>query len=105
MFDQCTRCINWNGRLLVIGFASGIIPKFPINLALVKGFSLVGVFWGRFVNTSPDQHSEDMLQLFSWYEEGKIKPHIEQVFPLNEVTLVLNKFIERSIVGKLVITN
>ena len=81
MFDVLARSMAWNGRLLVIGFASGDIPKFPVNLALVKGFSVVGVFMGGFVAREPKQQVENLKQLVDWYFAGTIKPLIEGVFP------------------------
>lgn len=105
LFDQSTRCINFNGRLLIIGFASGTIPKLTAGIALVKGFSAVGVFWGRFATKEqPALHAENMRILFDWLEQGKISPHIDDVMPLSEASTALRKVAERKVLGKLVLT-
>ena len=82
LFDQAIRAIAWNGRLLVVGFASGRIPELPVNLALLKGASVVGVFWGSFAQRQPQDNAENFKQLFAWFEEGKLKPLVSQVYPL-----------------------
>ncbi|RML77155.1 Oxidoreductase, zinc-binding protein, partial [Pseudomonas syringae pv. maculicola] len=74
LFDQAIRTIAWNGRLLVVGFASGRIPELPINLALLKGASVVGVFWGSFAQRQSQDNAANFTQLFAWFEEGKLKP-------------------------------
>ncbi len=71
LFDQCTRCVNWKGRILVVGFASGKIPQYPVNLALLKGCQLVGVFWGEFRGREPDVFGENCAELFEMYRTGK----------------------------------
>mgnify|MGYP001160567671 CR=1 FL=1 len=103
LFDQCARCINWKGRLLVIGFASGTIPKYPINLALLKGCDLVGVFWGDFRRREPEVHNQNVEDLFALFSEGKIKPLVSQKFPLEKYVDALNVFVNRQAVGKVVI--
>jgi len=103
MFDALARSMAWRGRLLVIGFASGEIPKFPVNLALVKGFSVVGVFMGGFVEREPKLHSENLDQLVDWYFSGAIKPLIEGVFPLAEAADVLQRVHTRGVSGKLIL--
>jgi len=103
LFDQCARCINWKGRLLVIGFASGTIPKYPINLALLKGCQLVGVFWGDFRRREPEVHLQNTEDLFALYSAGKLKPLISQKFPLEKYVDALNVFVNRQAVGKIVI--
>ncbi len=104
VFDQSLRCINWNGRLLVIGFASGRIPAAPANLALLKNCSIVGVFWGAWTEREPDGNAENMAQIFEWYREGTIKPHISHRFPLEQAADALNALINREVVGKAVLT-
>jgi NADPH2:quinone reductase len=101
IFDQCARCINWKGRILVIGFASGTIPKYPINLALLKGCQLVGVFWGDFRRREPEVHLQNTKELFELYEAGKLKPLVSQTFPLENYVDALNVFVERKAVGKI----
>ena len=103
VFHACSRAINWNGRLLVIGFADGDIPKFPVNLALVKGYSLVGVFWGTFTKKEPEVYAENMKELFGWYTSGTIKPLVEKKFKLEEAAAALNHIHDRKARGKVVL--
>jgi len=103
-FDQAMRCINWNGRLLVVGFASGRIPQLPVNLALLKGCSIVGVFWGAFTAREPGQNASNLATLGRWYEEGKLKPHVCKTYPLEQAADALNDIIHRRAKGKIVLT-
>ncbi len=103
VFDACSRAMAWNGRLLVIGFASGEIPKLPVNLVLVKGYSLVGVFWGSFTAREPSVYAENMKELMGWYMSGKIKPVVEAVYPLEKAAEALNFIHDRKAVGKVVL--
>ena len=103
LFDQCARCINWKGRILVVGFASGSIPKYPINLALLKGCQLVGVFWGSFRKREPQIHEQNCRDLFEMFGRGDIKPLISQVFPLEKYVDALNVFVNRQAIGKVVL--
>lgn len=103
LFDQSTRCINWNGRLLVVGFASGTIPKYPVNLALLKGCEIVGVFWGEFRKREPERYRQNCQALFQMFRDGKIKPLISQGFPLERYAEALNVFVRRQAVGKIVL--
>lgn len=91
------------GRLLVIGFASGSIPKFAVNLALVKEFSVVGVFWGAFTRAEPDEYKDNMTELFGWYERGYLKPLIEENYHLSEAAPVLKKILDRGAKGKIIL--
>jgi NADPH2:quinone reductase len=93
----------WKGRLLVIGFASGTIPKFPVNLALVKGYSLVGVFWGSFTRKEPKVYADNMRELVDWYMDGKVRPMIEGEYRLAEAASVLERVLGRGASGKLVL--
>ena len=102
-FDALSRAMAWGGRLLVIGFASGTIPKFPVNLALVKGYSVVGVFWGDFTRREPAVYAENMKELIGWHLAGKVKPVIEGVYPLAEAPAVLKRVLGRGSTGKLVL--
>ncbi len=102
-FDQSMRCINWGGRLLVVGFASGRIPQLPVNLTLVKGCAVVGVFWGAFVVKEPDESLHNNQQLFDWYTTGKIRPHIDHVYPLEEAPKALEDILARTVKGKIVL--
>jgi NADPH2:quinone reductase len=103
-FDQAIRCINWNGRLLVIGFASGRIPELPANLALLKGCSVVGVFWGAFTGREPAANAENLAELGRWFEQGAIKPYVCKTFPLERVADALNAIDRREALGKIVLT-
>jgi NADPH2:quinone reductase len=103
-FDACLRAINWEGRLLVIGFASGRIPQAPANLPLLKGSEIVGVFWGAFVNRDPKTNYQNFQHLFQLYGEGKIKPHVCRTYPLEKAADALNDLLERRVTGKVVLT-
>lgn len=102
-FDALSRSMAWNGRLLVIGFASGEIPKFPVNLALVKGYSLVGVFWGTFTRMEPAVYADNMKELVGWYMQGKVKPVIEGRYKLADAASVLGRILGRGATGKLIL--
>ena len=97
--------MNWNGRILVIGFAadSENLPKAPTNLLLLKGSSLIGVFWGRFTEEEPARSHGNFKELFSLYEAGELKPHISHRFPLERGGDALTTLIEREVVGKCVV--
>lgn len=103
LFDQAVRGIAWNGRLLVVGFASGRIPELPVNLALLKGASVVGVFWGSFAQRQPQDNAANFQQLFTWYAEGKLKPLVSQVYPLEQAAQAINDLGQRKAVGKVVV--
>lgn len=104
LFDQAVRGIAWNGRLLVVGFASGRIPELPVNLALLKGAAVLGVFWGAFAQRQPADNAANFQQLFSWFAEGKLKPLVSQTFPLAEAGAAIEMLGQRKAVGKLVVT-
>jgi len=101
-FDASTRAIAWNGRLLVVGFASGRIPLFPTNLALVKGFSVVGVFWGTFIEAEPVEHSINMRELYEWVEKKVVSPKIDKHFRLKDCRTALDYISGRRVLGKVV---
>ena len=102
--EPALRSIGWGGRHLVIGFAAGEIPKIPLNLYLVKGCSMVGVFCGAFVMREPQNHLSNMDQLSKWHEEGKIKAPITQMFPLEKAADALDHILARKAVGKIALT-
>lgn len=102
LFDEAVRAINWKGRLLVVGFASGRIPDFPVNLALLKGSSIVGVFWGSFAAREPQANLDNFRQLFAWHSEGKLKPLVSERFALAEYEQALELLSSRRAVGKVV---
>jgi len=104
LFNVCARSMAWNGRLLVIGFASGSIPEFHVNLALVKGFSVIGVFWGSFAQKEPANFMLNMQELLAWYGQGQVKVVIDQVFPLSQAPEALTKVFNRQSIGKLILT-
>lgn len=104
LFDQAVRGIAWNGRLLVVGFASGRIPELPVNLALLKGAAVLGVFWGAFAQRQPADNAANFEQLFAWFAEGKLKPLVSQTYPLAEAGAAIDRLGQRQAVGKLVIT-
>jgi NADPH:quinone reductase len=102
--EQAFRSIAWNGRYLVIGFASGTIPSLPLNLALLKGASATGVFFGAFMEKEPQRHRENLRELFGWFAEGKLKPHIGQRFSLAEAPRAIRLMQEGGALGKLIIS-
>lgn len=104
LFDEAVRSIAWNGRLLVVGFASGRIPELPVNLALLKGAAVVGVFWGSFAQRQPQDNLANFQQLFAWHAEGKLKPLVSQTFPLERAAEAINALGQRKAVGKVVVT-
>lgn len=101
--EPAFRSIAWRGRYLVVGFANGEIPKLPLNLSLLKGASLVGVFWGEFVKREPKAHMLAMRELLGWMAEGKIKPHISARYPLAQTKDALNSMAARQVTGKVII--
>jgi NADPH2:quinone reductase len=103
VFDQSLRCIAWGGRLLVVGFASGRIPEAPANLALLKGCSVVGVFWGSWIQRDPRPNAENFKQIFAWMKEGRLRPHISHRFPLARAADAINALIERKVIGKAIV--
>ncbi len=104
VFDQSLRCTAWKGRLLVIGFASGRIPQAPANLLLIKGFSVVGVYWGSFTVHEPEKSRANFRTLLDLVAEGKIKPHVSATWPLEGAPEALQALIDRKVTGKAVIT-
>ncbi len=103
LFDQAVRAIAWNGRLLVSGVASGRIPELPINLTLLKGAAVVGVFWGSFAQRQPQDNAANFQQLFSWLAEGELRPLVSRTYPLAEAAQAINDLDQRKAVGKVVV--
>lgn len=101
--EGAVRATAWGGRYLVVGFAAGQIPSLPLNLALLKGCSIVGVFWGRFTKENPKGNMENGLQIMQWYSEGKIKPHICKTYPLSQAARALEDMMNRKVIGKVVV--
>lgn len=104
VFLECLRCVNWEGRILVVGFTSGQIAAAPANLPLLKGCSIVGVFWGAFASRAPHHNRANMERVLAWAAEGKISPRISAVRPLAEAKRALAAFADRSAVGKIVLS-
>ncbi len=102
-FDEATRCVNWNGRLLVVGFASGVIPQFPVNLALLKGYSVVGVYYGRFREREPAAAAANMATLLELLAGGRLAPPVHAVFPLTQAGAALGCLADRTVMGKIVV--
>ena len=101
--EPALRSIAWRGRLLVVGFAAGEIPKIPLNLTLLKGCAIVGVFWGEFTKREPQAFADAMAKLSRWYGEGRLNPHISATFPLERAAEALALMAERKVKGKVVI--
>jgi NADPH2:quinone reductase len=99
------RSIAWRGRYLVVGFASGEIPKLPFNLALLKGASLVGVFWGDFAKREASANEAMMAELLRWIQAGTIKPPVQQSITMTDLPKAFDVMARRAINGKLVLTN
>ena len=102
--EPALRSTAWRGRLLVVGFAAGEIPKIPLNLTLLKGCSIVGVFWGDWLRREPQAYADSLRQLGQWYREGKIKPHVSATFPLERAADALKLMADRKVKGKVVVT-
>ena len=103
LFDDCLRSVAWNGRILVIGFASGDIPTIPANLPLLKGSSIVGVFWGSFAEREPKEHLTNTKELLQMYSEGMIKPHISDQFDLEAAADAIQTLADRRALGKVIV--
>lgn len=103
--EPAFRSIAWRGRYLVVGFASGPIPALPMNLILLKGASIVGVFWGDFAKREPKANQSMMLELAQWYGQGKIKPVIDRTMPMAELKAAYAHMGSRQVKGKLVMVN
>ena len=103
--EPAFRSIAWRGRYLVVGFAAGPIPALPFNLALLKGASIVGVFWGDFAKREPKSNAAMMMELAQWYGQGKIKPVIDRTMPMAELKAAFAHMGSRGVMGKLVMVN
>ena len=101
--EQALRAMGWNGRHLIIGFAAGDIPKIPANLTLLKGCSVVGVFWGSFTQREPEASAQNMMELMKLYAEGKIDPKISAVYDFEDYASALGALTERKATGKVVL--
>jgi len=101
--EAAFRSIAWRGRLLVVGFAAGEIPKLPLNLALLKGAAVVGVFWGDFARREPKAFAGSIARLGWWFREGKLRPHVSKIFPLEKAADALRLMAARQVKGKVVL--
>ncbi len=101
--EQALRSTAWNGRFLVIGFAAGEIPRVPLNLALLRGCSIVGVFWGSFVYREPDRHRANVAEMVEWWRQGRLRPHTSATYPLDRASDALRDLAERRAMGKVVV--
>ena len=102
--EPALRSTAWRGRLLVVGFAAGDIPRIPLNLTLLKGCSIVGVFWGDFARREPDRFAARVKKLSEWFEQGKLKPHVSATLPLDRAAEALQMMASRRVIGKVVLT-
>lgn len=103
IFDQSLRCINWGGRILIIGFAAGRIPEIPANMLLVKSCSAIGVFWSSHRRREPESLRQDYKQLFDWWGEGKLKPLVGATYPLAQAGVAMTALLSRKVAGKIVL--
>jgi NADPH2:quinone reductase len=101
--EPALRSIAWRGRLLVVGFAAGEIPKIPLNLTLLKGCSIVGVFWGDFARREPEGFARSVRRLADWYQAGQLKPHVSDTMPLERAPEALALMASRNVKGKIVL--
>lgn len=101
--EAALRSIAWGGRLLVIGFAAGAIPKIPLNLFLLKNAAAIGVFWGEMIMREPEQHRANMIDVLKWCAEGRLKPHVHATYPLARIGEAISALDKRQVSGKLIV--
>jgi len=101
--EAAVRALAWEGRLLVVGFAAGPIPKIPTNLVLLKSCQIVGVFWGAFAARWPEKNRAHAERVLAWIDEGKLRPHVDAVFPFSRAAEALERIERRGVKGKLVL--
>ncbi len=102
--EPALRSMAWDGRFLVIGFAAGDIPKVPLNLPLLKGCSIVGVFWGSFVVRERERNEANVAELMKWWQEGRLRPHVSSQHPLEHAAEAFRELADRKVKGKVVVT-
>jgi NADPH2:quinone reductase len=102
--EPALRSTAWEGRFLVVGFAAGEIPKIPLNLALLKGCQIVGVFWGAFVGREPERHRRNVEELMGLWRDGKLRPHVSATYPLEQAGAAIRALADRKALGKIVVT-
>ena len=93
----------WDGRYLVIGFAGGDIPAIPLNLPLIKGAAIIGVFWGAFLTKEPEANIANIARLYDWYAQGALRPEISHRFPLEDAAAAIRWVMDRKAMGKVVV--
>jgi NADPH:quinone reductase len=103
-FDASLRSVAWEGRIIIIGFASGRIPQAPANLALVKNIDIIGFYWGSYQARKPELLRNSYAQLFRWFDEGKLKPHVSERLDLGKVAQAMDLLLQRKSTGKVVLT-
>jgi NADPH:quinone reductase len=101
--EPALRATAWEGRYLVIGFAAGEIPAIPLNLTLLKGCDIVGVFWGAFVGREPEHHLRNVEELIGWWRAGKLRPHVSSTYPLDRAAEAIRELADRKAKGKVVV--
>ena len=101
--EPALRSIAWEGRYLVVGFAAGDIPKIPLNLVLLKGCQIVGVFWGSYMMREPEKNRANARKIYDWVAAGKLRPHIDAVLPFTQAREALERMEQRQVKGKLVL--
>lgn len=102
--EPALRATAWGGKFLVVGFAAGDIPRVPLNLALLRGCSIVGVFWGSFVRREAERHRANVAEMVGWWSEGKLRPHTSASYPLDQAAQAFRDMAERRAMGKVVVT-
>jgi NADPH:quinone reductase len=101
--EAALRSIAWQGRFLVVGFAAGDIPKLPLNLVLLKGCDVLGVFWGSWIERDPAGHRANTEQLLAWVAAGKLSSHVHEIYPLSEAAAALKAIASRKVMGKVIL--
>lgn len=101
--EQALRATGWRGRYLVVGFAAGDIPRMPLNLVMLKGCDVLGIFWGEAILREPEGHRDGMAQLLDWVAAGRIVPHVDGVYPIEETASALKRLANREARGKIII--
>ncbi len=104
VFDASLRCSAWSGRLLTIGFAAGRVPQVPANILLVKNLSVIGFYWGSYRKHAPALVEAEFEELFGWFEQGQLKPHVSHALPLEQVEEAMELLLSRRSTGKVVLT-
>ena len=104
VFDASLRAIAWEGRIVIIGFASGQVPQIPANLLLVKNASVLGFYWGSYRKHDPERLRDGFKELFAWHREGRIRPLVSQTLPLAQTADAIRLLAERRAIGKVVVT-